>query len=363
MRDFHPFTPLRWGILLLLGSLHLLGSAEEDLYPPDNDEDSPTTRPRHISSRAPDQGDIHPEEDNGFLNGPDYDYLDDTKNQVYLTFAENLQIVDSVVSGGMGLSDNTFQNRFRLLPYLVYDKKDNTKLEPKLDYSASIHFRRLQKKIHLIIDNGDLAPLPNTQPDEEDSDPQVGLQRRILHYTSVKVGAQVRWPPVGYAIASWSQPFELEHWQIQPRYDVFYQTDDDQFGTGGNLLFGRWWGKNTFGLDSGFRITEATTGIEWASAATLGHVVRLIDPEDPQPLVSARAYNEGINLIYRISGHISGHKTIDEHRVIVNYRHPLRKNWLFLFISPEINWKRSNNWGPEIRLRAGMDILFWGVTR
>ncbi len=334
----------------------------DESTPPPEEADPNTERPQRISSRAPEQGEVAEDENDGLLEGADYDYLDDTKNQVYLTFAENLQILDSVLSGGIELDDTTFENHFRLLPYLVYDESDSSDFALKLDYSASIHLRRLQKKLQIIIDNGDLAPLPSTQPDEEDSDPQIGLQRLILRHTSVKLGAQVRWPPVLYGIVSWSHPFTLRQWQINPRYDVFYQTNDDGFGTGGNLQVGRWWDQNTFALDSGFRITEATEGIEWASAATLGHVIRLIDPQDPQPLVSARAYNEGINLIYRISGHISGHKTIDEHQVILNYRYPLRKNWLFLFASPEINWQRSNNWAPETRIRVGVDILFWGIT-
>ncbi|MGE9291493.1 MAG: hypothetical protein ACQKBT_10915, partial [Puniceicoccales bacterium] len=293
-----------------------------------------------------------------------YEALDNAKNEVYLTVSEDIEILDHVLSQGTEITDTTYQTRIRLLPYLVYEMGDSSNdLKLKLDYSASIRLRRLEKLFRVIVNTGDLAPLPDTQPDEEDNDPQIGLQRLLRRDAAVRVGVRVRWPPVGYIVGGWSRRFNWNAWQIQPRYQAFYQTDEDGFGTGGNLLFGRWWDNYLFENNSGFRITEATEGIEWASAVTLGHVTRLIEPVEPRPLVSTRAYNEGINLIYRISGHISGHKTIDEHRVILNYRFPIRKNWMFLFVSPEISWERDNGWVPEEQIRIGVDILLWGITR
>ena len=354
---------MKWLSVLLLSSFFSITilSADSSGTPPESD--STSRPPKHIPSNAPDQGNLPEEEDHGLLRGDQYDYLDHAKNSVYLTFAENLQILDSVLSDGTLIEDETFHNRIRLMPYLVYQESASSDYQFKLDYFASIRLRRLEKRLSLIIDTGDLAPLPNTQPNEEDNDPQIGLQKRILKGTSVKVGGKVRWPPVGYVIGTWSQSFQPIDWQMIPKYSVFYQTDEDGFGTGANFLLGRWWDPIMLKSDTGFRITEATTGIEWASSVTLAHVWRLIEPADRRPLVSARSYNEGIDLIYRISGHISGHKTIDEHRVIANYRHPLRKNWLFFFVSPELFWQRENNWAPEFRLRVGIDALFWGVTR
>jgi len=319
--------------------------------------------PLKISPRAPEQGEVAKSKDKGILRGKEFDFLDRTKNQIYLIFAENLQIIDSVASGGEEVKDKTFQNEFRFSPYLVIDGSDTTKVDLELDFSASIHLRRLQKKLKLIIDNGELAPLPGTQPDEESQEAQIGLQKEIRKYVSARIGTKIGWPPVGYAIVSTGKEFRAEEWHITPSANAFYQTDDNGFGTGQNLYFGRWWDRYMFKSSSGIRITEATQGFEWASELTLARVVRLIEPSKDPPLISSRSMNQGLDLAYRISGHISGSKTIDEHRVTLTYRYPIRKNWMFLVVSPEIRWERSNNWVPDERIRIGVDILFWGVTR
>jgi len=317
-----------------------------------------------ISPNAPEQGNVPADEDEGILKSPDFDFLDESKDSVYLFFVENLQIIDSVLSGGEELEDKTFKNRFRVSPSATYEKGESTEVDVTFDFEGSIHLRRVEKKLKLIIDNGELSPLPDTLPDEENESAQIGLQREIRRYGSVRVGLKADWPPEAFAIASWGRGYEADRWMLRPRLDVFYRSGEDGFGTGQNFVFGRWWDRFMFKNSSGIRITEATDGFEWASATTLGRVVRLIEPVRPRPLLSASAYNEGADLVYRVSGHISGDsKTIDEHRVILNYRYPLRKNWLFLLLAPELRWKRDNDWRPEYRFRVGVDILFWGVIR
>ncbi|MFP4352844.1 MAG: hypothetical protein ACLFRP_07930 [Puniceicoccaceae bacterium] len=316
-----------------------------------------------ISPNAPEQGDVPADEDKGLLSGDDFDWLDDSRNSVYLVFAENLQIIDSVLSGGEELQDKTFQNRFRVSPSVTYERGDSTEVDMTFDFEGSIHLRRVEKMLKLIIDTGELSPLPEILPDEEDESAQIGLQRVIRRYGSVRAGVKVDWPPEAFGIASWGRTYRTGGWTMRPNLDVFYRSGEDGFGTGQNFVFGRWWDRFLFKNSSGIRITEATDGFEWASATTLGRVVRLIEPVDPRPLASASDYNEGTDLIYRISGHISGSRTIDEHRVILNYRYPIRKNWLFLLLAPELRWKRDSDWGPEYRFRVGVDVLFWGVTR
>ncbi len=320
--------------------------------------------PKQITGRAPEQGNIPREEDKGILKGPDFDFLDDAKNDIYLFYAEGLQILDSDLSGGEEVEDKTFQNRFRLSPYLTYESGVATEFDLTFDFEANIHLRRTEKRLKLVIDNGDLSPLPDTLPDEEDNDAMIGIQQQLRKYGSVRVGAKVKIPPVGYVIGSWSRLYHSgDHWSLRPQMDVFYRTDNDGFGNGANFLFGRWWDRYRFKSSSGYRITEDTKGFEWASAWSLARVTRLIDKVDPLPLVSTKDMNEGLDLTYRISGHISGHKTIDEHRVTLTWRYPIRKNWCFLVLGPELRWKRSDDWVPEKRLQVGVDILFWGVTR
>ncbi|MEM0966676.1 MAG: hypothetical protein AAGJ81_11055 [Verrucomicrobiota bacterium] len=316
-----------------------------------------------VTSRAPEQGNVTDETEYAILRGSSYNFLDSAKNYVYLFFNENLQIIDSELSDGEEIQDNTFANRMRFSPYAIYQPNSSSKFSLDLDYSASIRLPRLEKRLRLIIDTGDIAPLPATQPDEEENEPLVGLQRNIRRYGSARLGVKLGLPVVGYAIASWQRNYRADAWHIRPSGDVFYQTDDEGFGTGTNLLFGRWWGRFTGKSSSGIRITEATEGFEWASAIDFMHAARLIEPSDDPPLISSSALNRGLALTYRISGHISGSKTIDEHRVSLTYRYPLRKNWMFLVISPEIRWERDNDWGPDERIRVGIDMLFWGITR
>ena len=42
--------------------------------------------PDQITSRAPEQGNVETETERGILSGPDFNFLDRTKNDIYLTY-------------------------------------------------------------------------------------------------------------------------------------------------------------------------------------------------------------------------------------------------------------------------------------
>ena len=51
---------------------------------------------------------------------------------------------------------------------------------------------------------------------------------------------------------------------------------------------------------------------------------------------------------------------IDRHRLTFSVRRPLYKNWLYLEVAPELQWRNDSDWKTIPILRIGAVAMFWG---
>lgn len=292
--------------------------------------------------------------------GPGFTDLVSSRDQIYHWVNTPVTWLDKKLAGDIELEDDVLDTRFRIQPYMVYQRQDSDKFSFDLDFSSSIHLRRVEKKLKLIVETGELGALPDTSPEDEDKDTRIGLSKMIQRFVNARVGVQTKWPPVGFASLTWARSYEYGEWMVFPSSEVFYRTNDVQFGNTNNLPFGRWWGNHQFRSASGIRIAGNTDGFQWASAWNYGFAPNLIQHFDQRPLTGAMDFAKGANFMYRISGSLGDDNVITEHQTALTLRHPIRGNWLFAFAVPEIRWLKENNWDPVYRIRIGIDILFWG---
>ena len=156
----------------------------------------------------------------------------------------------------------------------------------------------------------------------------------------------------------------MGNWHVKPRIEGFYITDEG-FGETCSLAFHRWMGGRRRGLFrsvSSETWSEDTYGVEWRQTVALVRVLSSLEKRTEDHVISHHDTGRGVGLRYTIYGHKSGSGIIDRHRFSLAYRRPLYSDWVFLEISPEVNWKNSHDWDTVPSLRVGVDALFWGVA-
>lgn len=251
------------------------------------------------------------------------------------------------------------RSRFRLKIFTVLDPENLEK--PSLDgkASASVRLPGLQDRFRLILDSDDLDTFPGSSPDEVRSSNRLAL-RRIGSWLDADVGAKVGTSPVAFARLT-----ARHHWATGPvqwhANQRFYFETGEGFGTLSSLAQHHWIHRKwMLGHVSAARWSEATTGVEWQDRLSLLRVLRVIEDEKHGQFIGDGDISHGAGIRLGANGREDGSHEMSRYQLALVYRRPLfRRDYLYLEINPEVQWKRENDWNPDYTLRVGLDILFW----
>lgn len=251
------------------------------------------------------------------------------------------------------------RSRFRLKIFTVMDLENLE--EPSLDgkASASVRLPGLENRFRLILDSDALNAFPGTSPDEERGDNRL-LLRRMGSWVDADVGAKIRTPPVAFARLSMRQNWSAGtvKWHVHQRF--YYETGEG-FGTLTSLAQHCWLSPGwMLGHVSSARWSEETTGVEWQDRVLLMNVLKVLEEEKHGEFIGNGDISHGAGLRLGADGRDDGSHEMTRYHVSLVYRQPLfKRDYLYLELSPEVQWKRENDWTPDYSLRLGLDILFW----
>ena len=51
---------------------------------------------------------------------------------------------------------------------------------------------------------------------------------------------------------------------------------------------------------------------------------------------------------------------VDTHRVVLGFRGPLYKRWIYWDVAPGLEWQREEDYDTAFLVQVGVDLLFWG---
>lgn len=227
------------------------------------------------------------------------------------------------------------------------------KFSPSL--GADLYIPHIEHRLHLFIDNISPQELPDSDPMQRDKDLYVGARRAFdLRRIPIDMSAGIkwRWPPILYGEATLKKKFGGEHrdWMVYPKQGFFWFADDG-FGTKSSLVLDKWYGDQFIARAvSGVKWTETTWGIEWSQSFTLGYIAQ----EEGDDVA------RGIGTRIVINGHKSGSGTVDKYRLELLTRTPLYKRWIYLSVTPRVEWTNDNDWDLSPSLLIAMNFLFWG---
>ena len=290
------------------------------------------------------------------------DYLHDNFHNVLQSRTES---TDLYLAKGVESGEQTPISRFRLGLYIESDLDDGFTLRFDPDFEAEINLPNAENRWKIIISGKDIDEMPDTVPSEREKGATAGVQKKLKNLPiDLSVGVRLRLPPEGFVKLTWKTRWDVGNWRIVPSQKVFYETDEG-FGEVTTLAATRLFGGNSRGVlgsVSSARLTEKTDGLEWSQSLRLGYIGETIEKDYRRKSIRTDDLARGVGMKIVAYGHDNGSTSIiDRYRLTFTHRRPLYKKWIYLEISPEVQWRNIYEWDPEYTLRIGFDMLFWGT--
>lgn len=258
----------------------------------------------------------------------------------------------------------TPDSRFRAAVYVQCTRDNGLQWRVDPDFDADIGCPNLERRLRFFIHSSDLGELPGVDPTERKNNIQAGL-RHFAETLDIQsdLGVKGGLPPQGFAKVEWKPNWSADEWMFYPRQRVFYDTDDG-FGELSSFTATRWlWGRSFLKSVSALRWTEESKRLEWEQSCIVGYVRCYLEEKHEGKIVDDQQTAQGISLRASVFGHRSSEWIPDRYRVTVVYRRPLHKKWIYLELSPGVEWAEENNWSAVPNFRVGVDCLFWGPVK
>jgi hypothetical protein len=297
------------------------------------------------------------------------DYLEDNLPLIMNTKTREL---DCALSGrdideySNEFADENLTSKLRVGIFMEVEKDHGYKIKFDPDYDVEVKLPGLEQRWNLYISKKQVDELPGTLPSERENGLNVGLSRRIGKMgVRTSVGVKARWPPQAFATIKWGRRYNPGKWYLTPNIRGYYKSDKG-FGQVTSLTANHWLNKNRttlFRSTSAGRFTRDSTGWDWEQSLILGYVRDVIQGEKRRDSLDSEDVAYGIGISATVFGHLdNGDSLIDRYRTRLVFRKPIYNNWIYLEVSPELEWKNEQDWDTIYLFRIGLDMLFYGVT-
>jgi len=221
---------------------------------------------------------------------------------------------------------------------------------------AKLDMPSAEKRLHLLLETDPEKRItgesPQGQPvvlDQVAAPGKVAIaagyakEKETRWYFSTDAGIQIRSPVEPFARARGSYSFPLEQWRMKAAESVFWFST---IGAG-----------ETTQLDLEHVLSEPVL-FRASSNATWLHDKQNFDLR--QDLSIYHTLNERSALLYQASviGVSNPQVQVTEYVVLLLYRYRLRRNWIFLELSPQLHFPKADNFKSSPALSMRLEMLF-----
>ena len=240
-----------------------------------------------------------------------------------------------------------------------------TEIEPTISFDADIELPNLEHRWNVYLRSRAPDELPGADDTDVDPAPRLGVSRVAKRFdVESDAGVRLRNPPVAFARLKWEPVWTADLWVFRPGQRFFIESGK---GLGTLTTFGihRWWGPrlNRFSQSmTAATLTQRSEGWEGEQTFRLGRVKEILEGDlSWLQLAGDRRIARGETLRLSFFGHSDEESTThDSTRLGLVIRRPCHRKWIYLQITPEMQWTRNNDWHTEYLLKIGLDLLFWG---
>jgi len=309
----------------------------------------------------------------------EYEWIDDTQSWIYDTTQGAIVWFDHKFASDDEEVIKTPPSRFRLGLYTEFDfdKDEDFKLVPVVDFKTDIDLPNLERRLKVFISTQDPTALPGEDITDSNNALRVGATRDFFKNWDTSIGVKARWPPEPFANVQWRPIYSVgEAWTIYPKGKLFWDTVD-RFGGLTSIGMDRWqkrwlfrqtasakWSQEARDDDSNdakdptnFQFGEDGKGYSWSLDTVVGYVPSLLEEDDYGKRVSGSDVADGWGFRYRLGGNAAQALTTD---VTIFRKGPLYKNFVYYVIAPQISWEEKNSWEAEYSIQIGVEVLMWG---
>jgi len=358
IRQYHPLRWPRLCLLCLLGMAPLLQAAEQAQYDEQEEEyyypeDSPIidvqpdATPNIQTETKKVVEDLVGESAFDFLD-PQYNYISDYLRRFTTS-------VDQFMANAEKSAEST-GSYIRLTVDTTWTEGGNT------DFSPGIQFRlrlpQTKKKLSLTIESDpeekrttqDIATNSTAQTkDQKDSGVYTGLEKDVSAGSNWKIrpgiGARIRSPLDFYvrARASYEKYYDL--WKFSFNESIYW-FDVEGYGTDSSIDWDRLLNKDLIFRSSSFlRYTEENKYIDMSHSFFLIHQI-----------------TQNRTISYQVAAFANSKPALYATGYLINvrYRQNVHKDYVFVEVSPQVNYQKENNFDSEFSLFLRLELYYRG---
>ena len=302
------------------------------------------------------------------------DRLDFIHNNLSCDMQGYVDKADIMFADGSVAQKDIPASKFRLGMYVEFEEDGGVKLRLAPDVNADIRIPNIEERLRLFIDTENSDDLPGTTVMERERGFNAGL-RKATRWFRYDAGIKVRFPPVLFGRIDWRPQWQVSEWKVNPLGRVYWESDDG-YGALTSLSAYRYIGKRVLvrSVTAGKWTEKANSegeppedpeeyyhsnaGLEWEQSLVCGYVNRLLSSKDVGRDISMDKAAQATGLKLSIFGNTERVGGAERVRLSLGHRRPLYKDWMFLMITPELEWYKENDWEYITRIRFGIDMLF-----
>ena len=237
-------------------------------------------------------------------------------------------------------------------------QQDGFDLRDATDLEIALSLPNLEKRLKLFLSSATVQEVP-VDPAAQHNPLNLGARLALLPGFNAELGVQASRSPAAFAALRWARSVSAG-----PLTAYFFEKPYVQSGVGiadsaGVTLEaweGRWMVRSTSYGD--WVRNSAATG--WVQSLVFGYAPAVLQERRYDLVATGQDLACGIIARVAVSGDHLSRSTDYEASLLL--KKPIHGSWLFAYLEPVALWKRTNDWHPDLGVRAGLDVLFWGVA-
>ncbi len=240
----------------------------------------------------------------------------------------------------------------------VLHRADGVDVGGSPDLEVALALPNLERRLKLFVTSASLQEAP-VDPSEEHNPLSLGARFSPQTHLNLELGVQASQSPSAFAAIRWAQTVSLGPLSLYPFIKPYVQSGVG-IGASGGVVLEAWddrWVLRSSSYANWVRNASATG---WTQTMIFGYA-RAVIQERRYDLV-ATGQDLACGVIARFSVNGDRASRTSEYEASVLMKRPIHGGWLFGFIEPVTQWNRTSGWHPDIGVRAGLDVLFWGLA-